>query len=88
MTGAEKQKLFPTDVGMIVNDFLIQYFPEIMDYSFTANVEEEFDVVAEGKLKRNEMIAQFYSPFHQLIEKAGGAERASGERALGTDPKT
>jgi DNA topoisomerase-1 len=88
MTGAEKQKLFPTDIGMIVNDFLIQHFPEIMDYGFTANVEEEFDVVAEGKLKRNEMINQFYTPFHTLIEKTGGVERVSGERSLGTDPKS
>jgi DNA topoisomerase-1 len=82
ITGAEKQKLFPTDIGMIVTDFLIQHFPEIMDYSFTANVEEEFDVVAEGKLKRNKMISQFYTPFHQLIEHTGGVERMSGERTL------
>ena len=88
ITGAEKQKLFPTDIGMIVTDFLMEHFPDIMDYSFTANVEGEFDVVAEGKLKRNEMISQFYLPFHGLIEQAGGAERASGERLLGMDPKS
>jgi DNA topoisomerase-1 len=82
ITGAEKQKLFPTDIGMIVTDFLIQHFPKIMDYSFTANVEEEFDVVAEGKLKRNTMISQFYVPFHQLIEQTDSVERASGERSL------
>jgi DNA topoisomerase-1 len=88
ITGAEKQKLFPTDVGMIVTDFLIQHFPEIMDYSFTANVEEEFDIVAEGKLKRNKMISQFYTPFHTLITQTGGVERMSGERILGTDPES
>jgi DNA topoisomerase-1 len=82
ITGAEKQKLFPTDIGMIVTDFLMQHFPDIMDYSFTANVEEEFDVVAEGKLKRNQMIQQFYTPFHTLIVNTGGLERVSGERAL------
>jgi DNA topoisomerase-1 len=82
ITGAEKQKLFPTDIGILVTDFLIQHFPKIMDYSFTANVEEEFDVVAEGKLKRNKMISQFYAPFHQSIEQTGGIERVSGERTL------
>jgi DNA topoisomerase-1 len=82
MTGAEKQKLFPTDIGMVVNDFLIQHFPKIMDYGFTANVEEEFDVVAEGKLKRNEMIGQFYTPFHKLIEETGELERVNSERQL------
>ena len=88
ITGAEKQKLFPTDVGMIVNDFLVENFPKIMDYSFTANVEEEFDQVAEGKTKWNAMIQTFYTPFHSTIVDAGGLERVSAERALGTDPKS
>ena len=88
ITGAEKQKLFPTDIGMIVTDFLVEHFPAIMDYGFTANVEEEFDHVAEGKLKWNEMIRQFYGPFHGLIVETGGVERVSAERALGTDPKS
>jgi DNA topoisomerase-1 len=82
MTGAEKQKLFPTDIGMVVNDFLTKHFPKIMDYGFTANVEEEFDIVAEGKLKRNEMISQFYIPFHQLITDTGEVERVNSERPL------
>jgi DNA topoisomerase-1 len=82
ITGAEKQKLFPTDIGMVVTDFLIQHFPAIMDYSFTANVEEDFDVVAEGEKKWNDMIKGFYDPFHELIVETMGAERSSGERAL------
>jgi DNA topoisomerase-1 len=88
ITGAEKQKLFPTDVGMIVTDFLIEHFPNIMDYSFTANVEEEFDHIAEGKLKWNEMLHQFYGPFHSLIVETSGIERVHAERILGTDPKS
>jgi DNA topoisomerase-1 len=88
MTGAEKQKLFPTDMGIIVTDFLLQHFPEIMDYSFTANVEEEFDIVAEGKLKRTKMIQQFYQPFHHLIVETGGLDRVHTERTIGTDPKS
>lgn len=88
ITGAEKQKLFPTDIGMVVTDFLVEHFPKILDYSFTANVEQEFDEVAEGNLKRNEMIAQFYGPFHEGIIETSGVERVSAERALGTDPKS
>lgn len=88
ITGVEKNKLFPTDVGMIVTDFLVENFPNIMDYSFTANVEEEFDHVAEGKLKWNDMIQHFYTPFHETIVDAGWLERVSAERALGTDPKS
>jgi DNA topoisomerase-1 len=88
MIGAEKNKLFPTDVGMIVTDFLIENFPNIMDYGFTANVEEEFDHVATGALKWNDMIQHFYTPFHETITDAGGLERVSAERALGTDPKS
>lgn len=86
-TGAEKAKLFPTDIGMVVNDFLIQYFPEIMDFHFTAKVEEEFDEIAEGKLDWTNMLKDFYKPFHKTVEKTtDNSERASGERVLGVDP--
>ncbi len=88
-TGAEKSKLFPTDIGMVVNDFLIKYFDLIMDYSFTAKVEKEFDEIAEGDIVWNEMINSFYQPFHSKIENAlNEAERAKGERFLGNDPVT
>lgn len=88
-TGAEKSKLFPTDIGMVVNDFLIQYFPDILDFHFTAKVEEEFDEIAEGKLNWTKMLKEFYKPFHQTVEKTiDNSERASGERNLGTDPAT
>lgn len=86
-TGAEKAKLFPTDIGMVVNDFLIQYFGDILDYGFTATVEKEFDDIAQGMLKWNKMIEQFYKPFHKDVEKTlEVSERASGERELGIDP--
>jgi DNA topoisomerase-1 len=88
-TGAEKSKLFPTDIGMVVNDFLIQYFPDILDFNFTARVEEEFDEIAEGKMKWTDMLEEFYTPFHKTVEKTiDNSERASGERALGKDPKS
>jgi DNA topoisomerase-1 len=88
-TGAEKSKLFPTDIGMVVNDFLIKYFPQILDYSFTANVEVEFDEIADGKRIWTEVIDDFYKPFHQHIEDAlENSERTNGERYLGDDPKT
>lgn len=88
-TGAEKSKLFPTDIGMVVNDFLIQYFPEILDFNFTARVEEEFDEIAEGKMIWTDMLKEFYTPFHKTVEKTTeNSERASGERALGKDPKS
>ncbi|TAL47182.1 MAG: type I DNA topoisomerase, partial [Chitinophagaceae bacterium] len=78
-TGAEKSKLFPTDLGLVVTDFLNKYFDDIMDYNFTARIEEEFDEVAEGKLKWNEMIDDFYIPFKKDVEKTiETAERASG----------
>jgi len=86
-TGAEKSKLFPTDLGLVVTDFLKQYFDDIMDYSFTARIEEEFDEVAEGKIKWNKMIEEFYTPFKKDVEKTiETAERAKGERELGIDP--
>jgi len=86
-TGAEKSKLFPTDLGLVVTDFLKQYFDDIMDYGFTARIEEEFDEVAEGKMKWNKMIDDFYNPFKKDVEKTiETAERTSGERELGIDP--
>src|SRR5204862_5973683 len=85
--GAEKQKLFPTDIGMVVNDFLVEHFPTIVDLNFTAKVEEEFDVIAEGKENWREMIKRFYMPFHATIGTVSEtAERATGARLLGTDP--
>jgi DNA topoisomerase-1 len=86
-TGAEKAKLFPTDIGAVVTDFLIQYFPDILDFNFTAKVEEEFDEIAEGKIEWTNMLKDFYKPFHKTVEKTiDNSERASGERILGTDP--
>jgi DNA topoisomerase-1 len=88
-TGAEKGKLFPTDLGLVVTDFLNQYFDKVMDYSFTANIEEEFDKIAEGKLQWNSMVGEFYKPFHYSVEHTlENAERAKGERELGTDPES
>jgi DNA topoisomerase I len=88
-TGAEKSKLFPSDLGLVVTDFLKQYFDDIMDYSFTARVEQEFDEVAEGKLKWNKMIDEFYTPFKKDVENTiENAERIKGENVLGTDPES
>jgi len=89
MTGAEKQKLFPTDIGMVVNDFLVANFKDILDYNFTASVEEEFDEVAEGKIKRPEMMKKFYWPFHKEVAKTiEFAEKQTGEKDLWIDPNT
>jgi len=89
MTWAEKQKLFPTDIGMVVNDFLCANFKDILDYNFTASVEEEFDDVAEGKIKWPEMMKKFYGPFHKEVEKTlEFAEKKSAEKELGIDPNT
>jgi DNA topoisomerase-1 len=89
ITGAEKGKLFPTDLGLVVTDFLNQYFNKVMDYSFTANIEEEFDKIAEGDLQWNKMVGEFYKPFHESVEHTlENAERAKGERELGTDPES
>lgn len=86
-TGAEKSKLFPTDIGAVVTDFLIQYFPDILDFNFTAKVEEEFDDIAEGKILWTSMLKDFYKPFHKTVEKTiDNSDRASGERILGKDP--
>jgi DNA topoisomerase-1 len=86
-TGAEKSKLFPTDLGLVVTDFLKQYFDDIMDYGFTARIEGEFDEVAAGKLKWNSMIDDFYIPFKKDVDNTiENAERIKGERELGVDP--
>ena len=87
--GNEKSKLFPTDIGMVVNDYLLEHFPNIMDLNFTAEVEKQFDDIAEGEMVWYQMIDEFYRPFHERID--GALEivgRKSGERQLGTDPKT
>lgn len=86
---SEKSKLFPSDIGMIVTDFLSKHFENIMDYNFTAVVEKEFDEIAQGQMQWNKMIESFYKPFHKEVEKTTEtAERQSGERLLGQDPKT
>ncbi len=85
-TGAEKSKLFPTDLGLVVTDFLNQHFDKVMDYSFTAEIEKEFDEIADGKILWNKMVADFYKPFHNGVEHTlENAERAVGERLLGDD---
>src|SRR6185312_15746440 len=88
-TGAEKSKLFPTDLGLVVTDFLKQYFDDIMDYHFTARIEEEFDEVAQGKMQWNKMIDDFYNPFKRDVENTiENAERIKGERELGIEPQS
>lgn len=88
-TGAEKNKLFPTAIGTVVTDFLSEHFQDIMDYSFTADVEKQFDEIADGQRKWNEMISSFYTPFHKTVEHTlENADRAKGERELGVDPKS
>lgn len=85
-TGAEKSKLFPTDLGLVVTDFLSQHFTKVMDYSFTANIEMEFDEIADGKMKWSDMVGDFYTPFHEGVEHTlENADRAVGERILGKD---
>lgn len=87
--GAEKSKLFPSDLAMLVTDFLMKHFPQIMDYQFTAKVEEELDEIALGKLKYIDMLSEFYPKFHDKVEETiEKSERVSGERILGTDPST
>lgn len=90
ITGAEKNKLFPTNTAMIVNDFLVEHFPDITDYSFTSEIEQEFDEIANGKLQWKKMIANFYQPFHKKVSKTEKVERSSvgKSRELGVDPKT
>ncbi len=89
ITGAEKNKLFPTDIGTVVNDFLMTNFAQIMDFHFTAKVEKEFDEIAEGMQEWTKMIDGFYNPFHVEVERTlVESERATGARLLGLDPKT
>ncbi len=89
-TGSTKGKLVPTPSGELIADFLSDHFEQIVDYAFTANVEEEFDAIADAKLARNAMLKNFYTPFHELIEKSGGIDRSTvgAHREVGADPKT
>lgn len=88
-TGFEKSKLFPTDTGVVVNNFLVEYFKDILEYNFTADVEKEFDQIAEGQKVWNEMIKEFYGPFHTQVENTlENAKKHSGEKLLGVDPET
>lgn len=88
--GADRQKLVPTDVGIVVNDFLVEYFPKVLEYNFTARVEKEFDSIAEGKKQWNDVIKDFYDIFHDNVEsvKSERMDRRVGEREIGTDPST
>lgn len=90
VTGTEKAKLFPTNVAMVVNDFLVEHFPNVIDFSFTAKVEEEFDEIAHGKQSWNGMISNFYGKFHQTVEDTERVDRkdVGSSRILGDDPKT
>lgn len=91
ITGAEKAKLFPTNIAMVVNDFLVEHFPDITNYSFTAEIEQEFDEIASGKLEWHKMIDQFYKPFHKTVSKTEKIERSSVQnknKELGVDPTT
>lgn len=86
-TGAEKAKLFPTDLGLVVTDFLVQYFDDVMDYGFTARIENEFDEIALGRMKWNNMLNDFYIPFKEDVQNTmENAERISGEKELGIEP--
>ena len=90
ITGTEKNKLFPTNLAMVVNDFLADHFPNVVDFSFTANVEKEFDDIAHGKTQWNKMISDFYDHFHKKVEDTANVERSSvpTSREIGIDPKT
>lgn len=88
-TGAERNKLFPTDIGMVVNDFLVEHFKGIVDFNFTAKVEKEFDEIAQGMKEWTDMLRDFYGPFHDEVQNTlEHADRANSERILGTDPAT
>ena len=89
-TGANKGKLLPTPSGELISDFLTNHFNQIVDYGFTAQVEEEFDEIAQGNINRNDMLHGFYTPFHELIEKSSDIDRTTVAKAreIGTDPKT
>ncbi len=88
--GSDKGKLLPTDIGLVVNDFLLEHFPNVLDYNFTANVEQEFDTIAEGKEQWTDMLKDFYTKFEPTVEKTMNSrqEHKAGERELGTDPKS
>lgn len=87
-TGAERNKLFPTDIGAVVNDFLVQYFQGIVDYNFTAGVEKQFDEIAQGLEEWTDMIRKFYNPFHKEVQNTiETADKATGERELGVHPE-
>ncbi|TAF47551.1 MAG: type I DNA topoisomerase [Sphingobacteriales bacterium] len=87
ITGTEKSKLFPTDIGAVVNDFLVEHFKDIVDFNFTANVEKEFDEIANGLKEWTKMLHSFYQPFHVVVDDTmKNAERANGERYLGQHP--
>ncbi|GAB1349290.1 hypothetical protein MASR1M107_15040 [Ignavibacteriales bacterium] len=89
ITGADKGKLFPTDIAFIVNDFLVKNFPSILDFKFTAKVEKELDDIAKGDVERITMLNKFYQPFHKIVkETLETSDRATGSRELGKDPKT
>lgn len=89
ITGAEKSKLFPTDIGILVNDFLVEHFKDIVDFNFTATVEKEFDEIANGLKEWTAMLHNFYGPFHtEVTNTIENADRASSERLLGKDPQT
>ena len=91
ITGAESNKLFPTNIAMVVNDFLVEHFPDITNYSFTAEIEQEFDEIANGNLKWQKMIGKFYKPFNKAVTKTELVERSSVQnknKELGVDPKT
>ncbi len=90
IVGADRNKLMPTDIGTVVNDFLMEYFPDVLDYNFTASVEKEFDSVAEGELIWTEAIDKFYKIFHPIVEATAAVktEHKVGERQLGIDPKS
>ncbi len=90
ITGTEKKKLFPTDIAMVVNDFLTEYFSNVLDYSFTAEVEKEFDEIAQGEKQWEKMLHDFYSQFHPKIESTGEVDRTTiqNDRRLGDDPKS
>jgi len=89
ITGKERNKLSPTDIGVVVTDFLTENFGKILDYNFTAKVEAEFDEIARGLVEWTKMIHDFYQPFHANVEDTlENSERASGERELGSHPKS
>ncbi|TAH31819.1 type I DNA topoisomerase [Candidatus Saccharibacteria bacterium] len=89
-TGSDRGKLVPTATGQVIADFLTEHFEQVVDYGFTASVEEHFDDIARNKLERNKMLQDFYTPFHSLIEQSGGIDRSTvaQARTIGTDPKS